>query len=150
MREDCWKFSRPWHFFLHCFFSKNALKIQWLLSHFFIRSSWWNRTSSANLDLDQQDHMDLLWLASFAASSKVSGKGCPKLSGKKTETMAANRVPRPKTINGSCLKVTSGRYKVKYGARMDTNRLDIELKKGSENWITNQIKALTHTLWKMR
>ena len=63
----------------------------------------------------------------------MSGKGCPKLSGKKTETMAANRVPRPKTINGSCLKVTSGRYKVKYGARMDTNRLDIELKKGSEN-----------------
>ena len=66
-------------------------------------------------------------MPSFAASSKVSGKGWPNDSGRKTETMAPNRVPRPKTINGSCLKVTSGKYKVKYGARMDTKRLDIEL-----------------------
>ena len=83
------------------------------------------------MDLDQQDHMDLL-VPSFAASSNVSGKGWPKDSGRKAETMAPNRVPRPKTIKGSCLKVTSGRYKVKYGARMDTKLLDIELQKNQE------------------
>ena len=72
-----------------------------------------------------------LWdyLPSFAASSRVSGKGWPSDSGRKTETIAPNKVPRPKTMNGSCAKVTSGKYKVKYGARMDTKRLDIELKK---------------------
>ena len=36
-------------------------------------------------------------------------------------------VPKPNTIKGSWSKVRSGRYKVKYGAKMDTSRLDIEL-----------------------
>ena len=58
----------------------------------------------------------------------MSGRGWPKDSGTKIEATEATKAPRPKTRKGSCLKVTAGKYKVKYGAATETNRLDMELK----------------------
>ena len=86
----------------------------------------WHAISSSNLFLDQQLQNDLV--PNWAASSRVSGRGWPKDSGTKIEATEANKAPKPKTRKGSCLKVTAGKYKVKYGAATETNRLDMELK----------------------